>query len=155
MKTLEHFWYLDHSHSSKTKKLREDSERGNNFIIRHGLLPYNNYSTFGESYAISLQTSTFTKMPTTMIQKLKNYEMLFKWKFGVKKKMLLPKNMKVLHAGAGALHTRARPPQTLVSLRKLTVDVTTILLSGVFFSEHFSIVRWLFFFFVSPYFLLD
>ena len=46
-------------------------------------------------------------MPTTMIQKLKNYEMLLKWKFGVEKKMLLPKNMKVLHAGAGA---RGRPP---------------------------------------------
>ena len=42
-----------------------------------------------------------------MIQKLKNYEMLLKWKFGVEKKMLLPKNMKVLHAGAGA---RGRPP---------------------------------------------
>ena len=32
------------------------------------------------------------------------------WK---EKKMLLPKNIKALHAGAGARHTRARPPQTL------------------------------------------
>ena len=110
MKTLEHFWYLDHSHSSKTKKLREDSERGNNFIIRHGLLPYNNYSTFGESYAISLQTSTFTKMPTTMIQKLKNYEMLLKWKFGVKKKCYYQKTWKYCMRARGPAGARGRPP---------------------------------------------